>query len=128
MQIISELDLDQQIIDSRDIVERYEELEREYDSFDTPEEIKNWEFLDEYTKLGKLIEELEDYSSELAKWGIILIREDYFTDYCIDLVQDIGDLPKDIPSYLEIDWEKTADNLKADYTEAEINGNTYYFR
>ena len=128
MEIISELDLDQQIIDSRDIVERYEELEREYDSFDTPEEIKNWEFLDEYTKLGKLIEELEDYSSELAKWGIILIREDYFKDYCIDLVQDIGDLPKDIPSYLEIDWEKTADNLKADYTEAEINGNTYYFR
>ena len=61
-------------------------------------------------------------------YPITLIREDYFTDYCMELVQDIGDLPRDIPSYLEIDWQKTANNIRMDYSETDIDGNTYYFR
>jgi hypothetical protein len=59
---------------------------------------------------------------------ITLISEDYFTEYAKELVQDIGDLPRDIPSYLEIDWDATAENIKVDYSIVEIAGDTYYYR
>lgn len=57
-----------------------------------------------------------------------LIAEDYFVTAMQELVTDIGDLPQEIPSYLEIDWEATAENLKADYSEVELDGETYYHR
>ena len=43
-------------------------------------------------------------------------------------MSDIGDLPKNIPRYIEIDWDKTADNLKQDYTSVTFDGADYYVR
>ena len=37
-------------------------------------------------------------------------------------------MPREIPSYIEIDWDATADNLKVDYSEIEIDGDTYFYR
>ena len=128
MEIITEVDLNQDIIDTRDIVERFEELERTYDEFETPEEIKNWEDLEEYTKLGKLIEEIDSYAGDNCADGVTLISEHYFTNYCKELLEDCGDIPSDMPWFIAIDWEETADNMRVDYTEAEINGTTYLFR
>lgn len=62
------------------------------------------------------------------KYGATLVRESHFTDYCEELCKDIGDLPKDIPGYLVIDWEATADNLKADYSEVDFAGVDYLIR
>lgn len=57
-----------------------------------------------------------------------IIRESHFTDYCEELVKDIGDLPDTIPGYLAIDWEKTADNLRVDYSTVDYEGIEYLYR
>lgn len=142
------------MIDFRDTLERFEEIEADLlECFNEQQEIEdddtttdnpedsafiewtgytNHEDAEEYQQLKAIIEELKGCGGDEQWRGdwypITLIREDYFTDYCMELVQDIGDLPRDIPTYLEIDWEATADNLKVDYSEIEIDGNTYYFR
>lgn len=67
-------------------------------------------------------------ASKLARQREALIHEDYFKTYAQELVQDIGDLPNGIPSYIEIDWEATADNIRQDYTSVEFDGVTYYVR
>lgn len=61
-------------------------------------------------------------------YPVTLIRDTYFVDAMQELVQDIGDLPRDIPGYLAIDWEETADNLRADYSSVEYDGVTYWYR
>jgi hypothetical protein len=43
-------------------------------------------------------------------------------------LEDVGDLPRGIPSYIVIDWAATADNLKVDYTEVDFDGVTYLVR
>lgn len=148
---MSTLDLAEQLLDIRDIIERFEEIETELVSIyneqagedDQTNDSEDDSFqlwlsgLD--TEEAKEFKQLEDILTELKGCGgdeqwrgdwypITLIREDYFTDYCIDLIQDIGDLPKDIPSYLVIDWEATADNLRYDYSETSIGDNDYLFR
>lgn len=101
--------------------EAKEELE------DAQKALADWEdeYLPELEALEDCAEELENYCDSS---GETLINEDYFTEYCEELVSDIGDLPRVIPSYIEIDWEATAENLKADYSTIEINGNTFYYR
>jgi antirestriction protein len=41
-----------------------------------------------------------------------------------ELLEDTGDLPKDLPPYLHIDWESTARDIMMDYSEQD----GYYFR
>jgi len=81
---------------------------------------------DELRNLLALKEEAEGY----CEWGYgaTFVRADHFVEYCQELVQDIGDLPRGIPSYIEIDWEKTAENIKMDYTSVEFAGVEYYIR
>jgi hypothetical protein len=87
---------------------------------------------EELAKLESLLKELCGYGGDHQFDGDwypgMLIRYSHFTDYCMELVQDIGDLPKDIPSYLAIDWDKTADNLRVDYSEVEFDGVTFLYR
>jgi len=45
-------------------------------------------------------------------------------DFVYDLLESCGDIPKDLPSYIHIDWESTARDIMYDYSEA----NGYYFR
>jgi hypothetical protein len=61
-------------------------------------------------------------------YPVTLISDSYFVDAMRELVQDIGDLPRDIPAYLAIDWEATADNLRVDYSSVDIGGLTYWYR
>ena len=44
-----------------------------------------------------------------------------FVEY---LCQECGDIPKDLPSYVYIDWERTARDIMTDFFE--VNG--HYFR
>lgn len=85
------------------------------------------DFNDDHTSL---IHDLEDASDEVGEWihGEALIHEDYWVEYVEELCKDIGDLPKDVPWYIAIDWEKTADNIKMDYSELTIAGHTYFYR
>ena len=57
-----------------------------------------------------------------------LIRDSYFPNYARELLEDCGDIPRDLPSYIEIDWAATARNIRVDYTACEIDGVTYWYR
>lgn len=87
---------------------------------------------DEFRILTELVNELQGNGGDHQWRGDwypgYLIRESYFVEYCQHLLDDIGDLPKDLPSYIAIDWEKTADNLRVDYSESEYEGVTYLYR
>lgn len=49
------------------------------------------------------------------------ISDEYFAQR---LCEEIGDIPRDFPSYIHIDWESTARDLMYDYSES----NGHYFR
>lgn len=144
------------IIDTRDLQERLEELQGLKEAVETAQSIVDElmvsdlaaaqpnfdEKLDEAraeldeaceafdSDAQSELEELEALSEEVSEWtsGNQLIPEDDFEDYCQELCEDIGDIPKDLPSYIVIDWEATARNLKADYSEVEYQGTTYLYR
>jgi antirestriction protein len=44
-------------------------------------------------------------------------------DFVQDLLESTGDIP-DLPAYIHIDWESTANDIMMDYSES----NGYYFR
>ena len=46
--------------------------------------------------------------------------EEFAQDFC----EQLGDIPRNFPSYIHIDWESTAKELLYDYSES----NGYYFR
>jgi hypothetical protein len=142
-----EPDYNADIIDTRDLVDRFNELEEELEEFeeiialynsrasefDTLAEFKDWysdeyELYEELEKIRELTEDLSDADDDFED-GIILIAEENFTAYCKDLVEDIGDAPV-LPTYMvvDIDWDATADNLRVDYSEVEFHGNTYLYR
>lgn len=138
------------ILDTRDLSERREELKQEIldsflenfphyeemtESFEDirfeEEEIQSWK--EDFEDGLKEIEEIDSIEDELGRefdYGVTLIDVDDFEDYCEELVSDIGDLPKDLPSYIanNIDWEGVAEYLKQDYTEVEYKGNSYLGR
>ena len=130
-------------LDSRDIIERIEELESELEDLETTvedvdneykteakKEIEDWQEsnLDELEALKKLEDEAE--GSPDWEYGEILIRESYFVEYCQELCQDIGEIPKDLPWYIanHIDWEGVAREIKQDYMEVDFNGISYFIR
>jgi len=45
-------------------------------------------------------------------------------DFAQQLCEDVGEIPKDFPAYIRIDWERTARNIMMDYSE----DNGHYFR
>lgn len=116
------------VIDSRDIIARLEELQEELDELESPEAVQEWhdDNDDEYLPLVKLAEECEGYGD--WEHGETLIHRSIFQEYCIGMIQDIGDMPKDIPSYIEIDWDKTVANLEADYMSVDFDGHEYLMR
>lgn len=126
------IDNREDIIDSRDVIDRIDELSDERDAFldDDESNLPEWDNTPEAEELKTLLalqDECEGYSD--WKYGVTLIREDYFTEYAEDLVKDLGELPKDLPSYIEnnIDWDGVAEDLKYDYTSVDFDGVEYYF-
>ncbi len=142
-------------IDSRDIIERIEELEAERDSFTGPcttciesgeregepcpecdgtgerEDATAWAVVNpedaaELAALSKLAEDGEG----AADWtyGETLIRDDYFTKYARELLEDCGTIPRDLPYCLVIDWDATAQNVRVDYFPVDFDGVTYWIR
>lgn len=60
--------------------------------------------------------------------GETLVRYSYFSQYVQDMLEDCGTVPSDMPWYVSIDWDKTADNIRSDYSVAEFDGVEYLFR
>lgn len=116
-------------IDSRDIIARIEELRAEREASDDSEQwdVDNMQEATELHALEMLQDEAEGYA---ADWhhGEILIRDSYFTDYAREMLEDCGTIPRDLPSWVEIDWKATARNVRADYTAVDFDGVTYWIR
>lgn len=112
------------VIDSRDVIARIEELEALIDDEDSPLDEAD---KDELVVLKLLAEEGE--SSPDWKHGETLIRDSYFTEYAQELAEDIGAInpnaswPNDC-----IDWERAARELRYDYTSVNFDNVIYWIR
>ena len=82
----------------------------------------------ELEQLEHLKEEIESNSDEGFEYGIQLIHENDIDDYLDELLDSCGYIPNDMPTWIEIDWQATYNNMKQDYSEIELNGNKFYVR
>ena len=144
------------VIDTRDLIEKREELTQSI--IEDAENKFNWEFTDyeeiwtffddevsknisddEKDKFSEYwqdeidhITEIDNIEAEVGSeytYGTPLIDEDYWEEYVEEeLIKGCGDLPRNIPRYIEIDWSKTATNVGQDYGLIEYQRNRYYYR
>lgn len=142
---MKDFDLTAEYIDIRDVIERAEEIEIKLAELAEKHEIE-WEPDDGLMALAghvgadDLISEAETIRELLAdlrgcggdhQWRgdwypVTLIREDAFEGYMDEMLEDIGAIPKEIPCYVKIEIDYDA--LKMDYSEVEIDGETYLYR
>lgn len=113
------------VIDSRDVIARIEELENDRDD-------KNVGLLEievaELEALTALAAESSEYTPDW-QYGATLIRDSYFEDYAQELAEDIGAIDSNAtwPNNC-IDWERATRELQMDYTEVDFDGVTYWIR
>lgn len=108
------------VIDSRDIIERIQELTDECES-----SYLDYDDYMELCTLYDLAEECADYSRDW-EYGETLIRRSYFEDYIDEMVEDCYELPKDMPSWMSINLDYNA--LEMDYTSVDFDGIEYLIR
>lgn len=123
------------VIDSRDVIERIEELETiqaelvqqlsdglisEADML-----IFDKEQGKELDVLRALANEASQYSSDW-EYGETLIHRDYFEEYMDEMVEDCYDLPKDLPYWMSIKLDYVV--LEQDYTSVDFDGQEYLIR
>jgi len=145
------------VIDVRDIIERFEELETElqtamaerFDGLVEPE-FTEWvksvadsddpnaphnvrDEAAEFLTLQSLLEDLAGNGGDEQWRGdwypITLIADSHFTAYAQELAEDIGAVKDhaDWP-YTCIDWEWAARELQMDYSSVEFDGSTFWYR
>ena len=132
------------MIDSRDIIERIEELEEMRQSWiDECEDDESFEFdmspetdwhnnhVEDGCELNALLELAkmgEDYFPDWA-YGASLIRDSYFNEYAMDLAEELGCLD-DVRHWPAtcIDWDRAAWELQMDYSSVKFDGVTYWVR
>lgn len=154
---MSDYSFNDDVIDVRDLIERYEELEDELSAItDIEDEIESLDPKDdkeeirtarenleakqkeltseqeEFDQLQKILDELKGNGGDEQWRGdwypVTLINSDYFTDYTEEMVKECYEFPREIPWWIKIDWEETAENVKVDYTTIDIEDETYYYR
>jgi hypothetical protein len=123
------------VIDSRDVIKRIEALEGERDTWIESETELSGEAAeaawteanpDESSEL-KALKALESEAEGYCDWihGANLIRDNYFVTYAQESTEDIAG---EIPSWVVVDWEATAEGMQIDYTSVEFDGVTYWVR
>lgn len=114
------IDNTEDLIDSRDVIARIEELENDVDASD-----------EERAELDALRRLADEASGHAEDWehGETLIRDSYFKQYAMQLADDIGAVPSEYswPTSC-IDWDQAARELQIDYTAVEFDGVTYWIR
>lgn len=138
------------IIDTRKVLQRIEELESDHLDEENCEVLSaaswNDDDWDEYSTLKKLIDEVRDNSNESPEDGVTLIRETYFDIYIQEGYFDgMGPelyeydhkthyyklVPFDElatrPPFNRIDWAVVARDERSDYSEITFDGVDYYY-
>ena len=152
------IDNSEDIIDSRDVIKRIEELEGDREALsdavkeaqetldastddadrmscqitlkEAQDELTEWDESDEAEEL-KALKELAEKMDNECEWesGTALIRESYFEDYARELAKDIGAITGDETWPATcIDWEQAARELKMDYSTVTWGDVDYYYR
>lgn len=124
---------DQDFFDSRDMIERIEELEALKEAAEDPdaEDSDREDFGEEEAEeLQKLTNFAEGVSDSEWEFGMTFINDSHWEDYAQELCSDLGYLPNSLPGFISsnINWEGVATDLKVDYTSYELDGVTYWVR
>lgn len=137
------------ILDVRDIIERFEELRTElqdaHEGQGNDDTFAEWvvsmaqdeggtlqEAAQEYVQLEGLLINLRGNGGDEQWRGdwypVTLIHDSYFEESMDEMLEDYGTIPKyaDLPSFVKIVIDYDA--LKQDYSEVEFEGETYYYR
>lgn len=120
---MTDLDLTDDIIDVRNIIARFEEIEESEDANE----------IEQRDTLASLLSELQGNGGDEQWRGdwypLTLIRDSYFEDYARELAEDIGAVDKNAgwPNQY-IDWEAASEALQMDYTSIDIEGGPYWYR
>lgn len=136
------IDGTEDILDSRDVLDRIEYLgyelemdrlagddnEEGYPLSDDPDErdMLRDEYRAELTELERLDDErpADDWT-----YGATLIADSYFKEYAQQFADDIGAIDREAHWPLGcIDWDQAARELQMDYTSCELFGTTYWTR
>lgn len=112
-------------IDSAEVLDRIEDLERKKQEWSTG---LTSEEAAELVDLRKLDEQGQSVSVD---WdlGAVMVRADYFTQYVKDYAVEMLGIPGvDFPSFVVVDWDKTAENFKTDWSPIWFGDTIYYVR
>jgi len=130
------------VMDSRDIIERIEELRDTIES-DSGKDCGDFggdhgwleyaltcddvdrEEVEELKSLKCVAEQAADYAPDWD-YGSTLIRESYFEEYMDDMIADCYEMPKDMPAFMTITLDYVA--LRMDYTAVDFDGVIYLIR
>lgn len=126
------------ILDVRDMIERVEELEAERDSFhdDCPDITwaeDNPSDADELDALKSALKEMQgaggDHEWQGDWYPVTLVREEYFEDFAKDEAWQLDLIKQDVRwPYNHIDWEAAATELQQDYSQVDVGSYTYFYR
>lgn len=124
----------QDILDSRDVIARIDELKSMIEAYEDEDEDNDLdaddaiEYREELTKLEALAEEAAGYASDWT-YGEALIRNSYFETYAEELADDLVEGFREMRWPLNhIDWKAAAEELQQDYTEIDFDGVAYWIR
>ena len=110
------------VIDSRDVIERAAELDELTHDKITIEERAELDMLHALTDQG-------EQATGDWQYGATLIRDSCFVEYAQQFAEDIGAIDENAPwPARHIDWEAAADELRKDYIIVEFDGVTYWTR
>ena len=122
-------------LDTRELVERRNDLQDEKDVFDErigrqvqlfPDFVMDTDALQE---LGALIELLEEIGESSVEAGVTLIPDPEFEDYARQFAEDIGAVTGEERWPLShIDWAAAAEDLQSDYSSISFRGIDYWYR
>jgi uncharacterized protein (UPF0335 family) len=140
--ITTTLDNTNKVIDSRDVIDRIEELENEQSDLVqqlSDGEITEAEMIAFDEDKGRELDALRELTAEAESspdWihGEQLIRASYFVQYITELINDCYDLPKELTSgdwpyrHITIDFEAAAKEAEQDYNSVDFDGVEYLIR
>ena len=119
------IDSHSSIIDSREVEARIDWLEDMLTDAEYKESNP-----DEVEELQALLDFRDEVGSSEWQHGMSLINEGYFDDYARELAEDIhGAAIRNAEwPFSCIDWEQAAHDLRMDYSSAEYDDTTFYYR
>ena len=120
---------------SENIQELLEEVTDEKLALEFIEEHGEKDFAEYYEQYETLVEEygqwlVDEYVEDYGTNGIEYFEDAYqgeyesVSDFAEQIVTDCGYINSNIPSWVEIDWQATWDNLSYDYSEIITPDNT----